>query len=92
MRTRSIITMIVFVLVLTVTVVAAPPPDYQIERHVIGGGGAHAEGGTYGLVFTLGQPLVESHSSGDTGLGAGFWARALEVAVTFHLHMPVVLR
>jgi len=89
MEIRSIFAIIILILLLTVTVVAAPPPGLEIQRHVIGGGGTHAEGGKYGLSFTIGQPLVEGHRSGDTGVGAGFWATG---AAWRTIYLPLVIR
>ena len=89
MKIRSIITIIAGVLLLSVAVVAAPPPGLEIQRHVIGGGGAPVSRGTYGLDFTIGQPLVEGHRSGDTGVGAGFWAKGAAYRTAY---LPLVIR
>jgi hypothetical protein len=57
--------------------VAAPLAGEAIDWWVHGGGGAPSGGGDIALNDTLGQPIIGDSSSGEVGLGAGYWAGAL---------------
>jgi len=95
MRIRSIITITAIggLLFLTGVALAGPASGLEIARHIIGGGGAHSKTATYGVDFTIGQPLVGTRSSGDTRLCAGFWAMGGgDGELGRDIFLPLVLR
>jgi hypothetical protein len=69
------------------TALAAGTPS--IERHVIGGGGGHAEVGAVALDGTIGQPVVGIASNRPYELCAGFWCGVEVAHVTY---LPIVMR
>lgn len=89
MKNRSIILLVILCAVMGGGVLAAPPPGLAIQRHVMGGGGALSAAGTYGIGFTLGQPLAETHRTSGMTLGTGFWASG---AVPWEVYLPLVAR
>jgi hypothetical protein len=60
-----------------------------IDRHVIGGGGAHLETGIYALDGTIGQPVVGMISSTPYELCSGFWCGTGERS---YVYLPLVLK
>lgn len=55
--------------------------SYEIESHVISGGGGTSSGGDYAINGTVGQPAAGVSSSGESQLAAGFWNVSLDVVV-----------
>jgi len=51
-----------------------------IDWRVIGGGGGHAEAGTYALDGTIGQAVVGAATDGGYELCSGFWCGVVEAA------------
>ncbi len=52
----------------------------NINWWVIGGGGGHAEAGSYALDATIGQPVVGRVANSTYGLCSGFWCGVVEAA------------
>lgn len=78
----SLIALSVLCLVLVGVALAHPTQNYEIVRHVFGGGGDHFERGNYRLHNTLGQPVVGKVVDADTALCVGFWCQsALEAQI-----------
>ena len=86
-RTQIFIAMLVFVLL--TGIVLANGVTTTIDRHVIAGGGGHAETGNYTLDATIGQPVVGVASAGNEELCAGFWCGT---AVAYKIYLPLVMR
>ena len=61
----------------------------SIERHVIGGGGGHAEAGGVMLDGAFGQPVVGIASNSSDELCSGFWCG---VGVEYAVYLPLVLK
>ncbi len=70
-----------FAILLALWPLITPGQVYQIETHVIGGGGGTSSGSDYVISGTLGQPLAGTASGGEYELSGGFWNVALEVVV-----------
>ena len=89
MKNKSIILLVILSAVMSSGVLAAPPPALEIQRHVMGGGGALSAAGTYGIGFTLGQPLAGAYRATAMTLGTGFWSSG---AVPWEVYLPLVAR
>ena len=58
----------------TALLVAAGPPEFEITRSTIDGGGVmRSSGGEYELSSTIGQPDAGVMTGGDFELVGGFW-------------------
>jgi hypothetical protein len=55
--------------------------SYEIESHVISGGGGTSSGGDYAINGTIGQPAAGFSGGGGSRLAAGFWNAGPEVVV-----------
>ena len=55
--------------------------QYEIESHVISGGGGMSASGDIVLTGTIGQPAAGLSTGGDFELHAGFWGGGLQVIV-----------
>lgn len=61
---------------------------FAIPRSIIGGGGQQVTGSGYVLNSTIGDPIVNNPSVGDTyGLSSGFWWPP-----RFEVYLPLVLK
>lgn len=59
---------------ITVAVLAAGPPEFEITRSTIDGGGVmQSAGGDFELSGTIGQPDAGVMAGGDFQLAGGFW-------------------
>ena len=64
----------VTMLLTTAVMVAAVPPEYEITRSTINGGGVmRSSGGEFEMSSTLGQPDAGVMTGGDFELSGGFW-------------------
>jgi hypothetical protein len=86
-------TLLLFILLGAAHLARADGPAYTLDWWTVDGGGGQlsSAGGEYVLNGTTGQPDAGVLSDGDYTLGGGFWGGA-EVAVTYNIHLPLVLR
>jgi hypothetical protein len=61
----------------------------SIGWSVIGGGGGHAEAGSYAIDGTIGQSVVGTVSTGNYDLCSGFWCGGV---VEYKIYLPLVLK
>ena len=87
---RSLALSVLIVLLLTGTALSASnaPGVYEMQRHVIAGGGGHSEAGGFTLDGTVGQAVVGVTSQEAYTLCSGFWCGMGRYTV----HLPLVLR
>lgn len=89
MKSKSIILLGLLCAVMSSGVLAAPAPGLEIQRQVMGGGGALSATGTFGIGFTVGQPLAGAYRATEMTLGTGFWSSG---AVPWEVYLPLVAR
>ena len=88
MKTKILILTLVLVLFLVLSSVALTQSGgLDLPRWVLSGGASDSAGGDVTLRATLGQPLVESISSGDVTLSQGFWHGS-----GYNIYLPIVQR
>ena len=94
MKKKAIqISLIVLLLVAAsgILAVRASPLAFDLDWHVIGGGGGSSTVGIYTLDYTMGQPVAGVILAGPYDLCAGFWC--LDWAMEMHyIHLPLVMR
>ena len=81
----------VAVVILALTSVALAQGGFGIPWWVVAGGGGHAEGGSYALDTTLGQPVTGVSMGGSYELCAGYWCGSGGVPGT-RIYLPMVQR
>ena len=64
------------------------PTALTMQKHVIGGGGGHSEGGSFVLNGTAGQAVAGTVGSAPYELCAGFWCGMGR----YEIYLPLVLR
>ena len=74
-------TLIALALILGLGAPAATGQEYEIETHVIGGGGGTGSAGEVVLTGTIGQPAAGVGGSETIVLHSGFWGSAVDVVV-----------
>ena len=66
--------------------------DKELPRWLLGGGASDSVAGTTSLRATLGQPVVGVVSSGEIGLGQGFWFGGSLAQDEYYINLPLVLK
>lgn len=89
------LTLVLALLLLSGTVLAAAAA-YRLNWYVLtGSGGGQATSGSYRLNFTVGQAAIGAASSPNYRLSLGYWAGIVGAAgpgPAFELYLPVLLR
>jgi hypothetical protein len=89
------LTLVLALLILSGTVLAAAAA-YNLDWYVLtGAGGGRSSSSSYGLEFTVGQTVIGAASSPGYRLALGYWGGLLGGAPpgpTFDLFLPILLR
>lgn len=73
--------------------VAWAPADFDLNWHVIAGGGGQAASAGFQIAGTVGQPVVGAMSSAGFQLGSGFWFEGgAEPTLFKHYYLPLILK
>lgn len=78
-------------LLLGYTSLLAAPTGYQLDWFSLDGGGGVAQGGTYALVGSIGQPDAGSLVGGSYQLRGGFWVGNQNDVYTSSVWLPLLL-
>ena len=97
MRKRWISTLVVALLVLVTMGVAwaQTSPGFDLNWHVLSGGGREGMASkSYMVNGTLGQLAIGPAARNNYGVGSGYWygARFAVVPPTFDLYLPMILK
>lgn len=88
----AVILALLLVIMLSVTVFAAPGESFELRWWTIDSGGRTASGGTYSLNGTIGQPDSGEMLGGSYRLVGGFWNSAISGPLLRNLYLPLVNR
>ena len=95
MRNRTIqiavVVLVVMVAAGSVLAVRASPTAFDLDWHVIGGGGGSTSAGGYVLDGTIGQSVTGVTLAGSYDLCAGFWCWDWGME-RHYIHLPLVMR
>jgi hypothetical protein len=83
---------LLFVLLLGGGVLAASPAGFDLDWHVVAGGGGASSSPGYVLQGTAGQPAAGVLSGGDYALGSGFWGGGEVAGSLYRACLPLILR
>jgi hypothetical protein len=87
-RALALSILITLSLVSTALSASNAPGAYEMQRHVIAGGGGHSEASGFTLDGTVGQAVVGVTSQGAYDLCSGFWCGMGRYTV----YLPLVVR
>ncbi|MGQ9517945.1 MAG: hypothetical protein ACUVWB_10565 [Anaerolineae bacterium] len=66
--------------------------DFDLNWHVIAGGGGQATSAGFRIAGTVGQPAVGAMSSAGFQLGSGFWFEGGAEPTLFKRYLPLILK
>lgn len=74
------------------TGLVAATADWDLNWHVVSGGGGGSPGGSYQADGTTGQTTAGIVSGGDYLLGSGFWGGGQVARAAGGIYLPIIVR
>ncbi len=99
MKRKEVLTALIVAGLLAVVVIGGPAlaqtsPSYNLEWHVIGGGGQPVSSASYAVNSTAGQGAASQPYSASPSyvVSGGYWFRSGNSPLVYFFHLPVVMK